>query len=146
MYIRRRNDDFLYLNEGSHFPFIPYRRNEMSKLQIILFFVAYFICAAPFVRLMLNWDSDNTDRKNDTKCHLLMIFTLFILPAIVNIPFYYWCHRQRVLVYTGRFIYVQRAKRHDGICFRCYSRKFYLRFDSARCFMDSIQFSSGVYI
>ncbi|SKA58696.1 hypothetical protein SAMN02745213_00513 [Succinivibrio dextrinosolvens DSM 3072] len=65
----------------------------MSKLQVLLFFVAYFICATPFVRLMLKWDSDNADRKNDTKCHLLMIFTLFILPVIVNIPFYYWCHK-----------------------------------------------------
>ena len=65
----------------------------MSSMQIILFFVVYFICAAPLVRLMLKWDSDNADRKKDTKIHLLMLFTIFVLPCIVNIPFYYWCHK-----------------------------------------------------
>lgn len=75
------------LNMSSHFPFIPYRRNEMSKLQIILFFVAYFICTAPFVRLMLKWDSYNADRKNDTKCHLLMNFLYLYFLSLLMFRF-----------------------------------------------------------
>lgn len=64
----------------------------MSKFQLLLFFVVYLICAIPFVRIILKLDDDNEDRKNDTKIHLMMIFTIFILPVMVNIPFYYWCH------------------------------------------------------
>lgn len=65
----------------------------MSGGLIILWFVVYFICAFPFFKIMFHWEEYNKDLKNDHKIHLLMIFVFFILPVIVNIPFYIACHK-----------------------------------------------------